>query len=77
MSIDPQGMTVTQWTDAMAIDLTGKATTPRLDAATHWQQWALVVCQAPRIARANPPNPLFFADWREWAVRFNESIDLT
>ena len=76
MSIDPTDMTVTQWTDAMTIDLTGISTPPRLDSPLAWQQWALVVSQSPRVARTNPPNPLQFTDWREWAIRFNESIDL-
>jgi len=75
--IDPRGMTVTQWTDAMAIDLTGKSSPPRLDSAATWQQWALTVIQSPRIAVTNPPNPLQYADWLEWAIRFNEATELT
>ncbi len=74
--IDPRGMNVQDWTDFMVQSLTGLSQPPRLDNPKKWQTWALVVCQSPRIAALNPPNPLFFVDWREWAERFNQTVDL-
>lgn len=77
MNIDPRQLTITQWTDAMALQLSGYSAPPRLDAPEWWQGWALVVNQSPRIASFNPPSPYGFGDWREWAMRFNQAVDLT
>ena len=77
MNIDPRGMTVMQWTDAMTLELTGRSIPPRLDSPRTWQAWALVVSQSPRIATSNPPNPLEFDDWRDWAQRFNQTVNLS
>lgn len=74
--IDPRGLTVQQWTDFMATPLIGYSQPPRLDNPREWQAWALVVVQSPRIAATNPPNPLEFADWSQWAQRFNQTVDL-
>lgn len=74
--IDPRGLNVTDWTDFMTFPLLGFSTPPRLDDPKKWQAWALVVIQSPRIAARNPPNPLLFIDWREWAERFNQIVDL-
>lgn len=74
--IDPRGMTVTQWTDFMAQNLTGYSQPPRLDDPGEWHMWALIVSQSPRIATFNPPNPLEFTDWRQWAERFNQTVTL-
>lgn len=76
MTINPLGMNVMQWTDAMALQLFGYSQPPRLDDPNLWQGWALVVSQSPRIATFNPPNPLAFTEWREWAARFNEAVPL-
>lgn len=77
MNIDPRGLAVTDWTDFMTTQLVGYSVPPRLDDPKSWQTWALVVCQSPRIAAFNPPNPLTFTDWRDWAERFNQAVVLT
>jgi hypothetical protein len=77
MNIDPRGLDVIDWTDSMTLQLIGYSTPPRLDDEDYWQAWALVVVQSPRIAQFNPPNPFTFTDWREWAMRFNQSVALT
>jgi hypothetical protein len=74
--IDPRGMNVTQWTDFMTQSLTGLSQPPRLDNPTDWQIWALTVNQSPRIATFNPPNPLEFTNWRQWAERFIQTVVL-
>lgn len=76
MIIDPRDMSVIQWTDFMAQQLIGFSQPPRLDDSGEWHMWALVVCQSPRIAALNPPNPLEFTDWRQWAQRFNQTVAL-
>lgn len=77
MNINPHGLAVTDWTDAMTLQLIGYAQPPRLDDPKRWEEWALVVIQAPRISAFNPPSPYAFADWRAWAERFNEAVPLT
>jgi hypothetical protein len=77
VNIDPRLLTTIQWTDAMTLQLVGYAQPPRLDEPERWQEWALVVNLAPRIAAFNPPNPYAFNDWRDWATRFNQAVDLT
>lgn len=76
MNIDPRALNVIEWTDAMALQLRGFSQPPRLDDPKDWQGWALVVIQSPRIAASDPPSPLPFADWREWAMRFNQAVHL-
>jgi hypothetical protein len=72
--IDPRGLSVIEWTDFMADELLGLSLTPRLDHASDWRGWALVVVQSPQISRFNPPNPYEFTDWRHWAERFNQTV---
>jgi hypothetical protein len=74
--INPRGMTVTEWTDFMTQPLTGFSQPPRLDNPDEWQLWALLVVLSPRIAAMNPPNPLEFQNWLNWAERFNETVTL-
>lgn len=77
MIIDPRDLNVVEWTDYMATELEGYSTPPRLDDPTQWRGWALIVCQSPRIASFNPPNPMQFADWRDWAQRFSQAVTLS
>lgn len=60
----------------MTAPLLGYSQPPRLDNPEHWQTWALSVVQSPRIAQFNPPNPLLFGHWREWAERFNQTVEI-
>lgn len=76
MNIDPRYLSVTQWTDAMRLQLEGRSAPPRLDDPNAWADWALIVVQAPRIAKMNPPDPRKFLDWRDWASRFNQAVPL-
>jgi len=76
VNIDPRGLTVQQWTDAMTLQLVGYSQPPRLDDPKRWQEWALVVSQSPRVAAFNPPGPYTFTDWENWAVRFNQAVVL-
>jgi hypothetical protein len=76
VNIDPRGLSVTEWTDAMTLQLLGYSQPPRLDDPDDWRGWALVVVQSPRVATFNPPSPFAFDDWREWAFRFNQMVAL-
>lgn len=76
MTIDPRGLSVIEWTDFMVTQLVGYSLPPRLDRSDDWRGWALTVCQSPRVAEFNPPNPLEYADWLTWAERFNQTVFL-
>ena len=73
--IDPRGMSLPQWTDAVNLTL---ATTGPLEvlAGDDWVRWALTLLALPKIALFSPPDPRGFTDWRMWAERFVESVPL-
>lgn len=37
-------------------------------AEKQWKEWALRVRDAPGFVDAPVPDPVFFADWRTWAL---------
>lgn len=73
--IDPTGMTAIEWTDRMS-QLLPNILPVKIHREEEWRDWANHVCQAASISRYNPPNPAQFADWREWADRFNDTVPL-
>lgn len=72
--IDPRGIEVVEWTNQMALELTGISLPPRLERPEDWQHWALYVIQSPKIAKVQAPDPRTYDDWREWAFRFNQAV---
>ncbi len=72
--VDPQAVDVVRWADETAAMLYDLTAVPRLDAPGEWSVWAASVIGLPAIAAFNPPDPVSFADWRAWAVRFNEAM---
>lgn len=72
--IDPIGMNAVEWTDRMTPLL--PILPLKINREQDWRVWARHVLQSPSISRYNPPNPEFFSDWREWADRFNQTVDL-
>lgn len=73
MTIDPRGMTVFQWTDAMALLLNGTPPAEKLLREEDWQSWAENVVNG--VEGATLPDPYQFNDWREWAQRLNATVD--
>ena len=69
--IDPFGMTATDWTDAMAINLEEFGNLPRLENADAWQAWAEQVLNLPGLSGSIVPDPYAFARWEEWAAQLN------
>ncbi|CAB4145461.1 hypothetical protein UFOVP1204_21 [uncultured Caudovirales phage] len=74
--IDPRGLDVIRWTDAMAYSLNRYGYVNQLIDATAWQDWAVQVNQLPAITQKNPPDPYLYADWSIWAERFNMIVGL-
>ncbi len=75
--IDPRGLTVTDWTDSMVYTLERYGTISRLDDPANWQNWALGVVAFFAVGKQNPPNPLYYEDWQEWAFAFTRAVQLS
>lgn len=67
--IDPRGMTLRAWADAVILDTSAVWISGRLDDDTKWQDWAVGFLRAPSFAQRTVPDPYQFSDWREWALR--------
>lgn len=76
MNIFPRGMAVKEWCDQNVPLLAVYGQAPFLQEESEWQQWGMSVCKNPGVAKFNPPNPLFFDDFYEWAERFNSAVPL-
>lgn len=74
--VDPRLVDLPRWADETFGLLYDLSAVPRLDAQgeREWIDWARLLVGTPAIAAFNPPDPDSFADWRDWAVRFNEAI---
>lgn len=67
--INPVGLTLREWADAVIVALNISWPVGRLDVGDNWQNWAAGFVRAPDLAQRALPNPYQFADWREWAER--------
>lgn len=74
--IDPRGLTVTQWCDGSALELSSLINVPTLQHEGLWQEWATNVSSNTKISVFHPPDPRHFTDWREWAMRFIQAVPL-
>lgn len=72
--IDPRFMSVLEWTDRMSASLPFPAL--RLFDPVKWREWARNTIQYPQVSVFNPPDPDQFEEWREWAERFNQVVEL-
>ena len=68
-------MDVIQWTDRMAETLPFPVN--RLLDPDEWRAWARNLIQYPQVSAFNPPDPEQFVDWQIWAVRFNQTVELS
>jgi hypothetical protein len=77
MTINPIGMDIKTWADAVVQELRRHRTTaPVLESGQPWQEWGLRVANLPALLGFNIPNPNNFDDFYEWACRFNGAIQL-
>ena len=76
MNIDPRGMSVIEWTDSMGLVLSSMVIPERLDDPEQWREWAANILDTPSLEGQNAPNPYQFESWRDWAMRFNQVVDL-
>lgn len=76
MNINPVGMPVRTWCDFMVSELLAYGQVPYLQTESDWQDWGQRVCKLPGIAGLNPPNPMYFNNFYDWAERFNSAVPL-
>jgi hypothetical protein len=70
----PAFITPTAWTSQMALSLYRYGPVPRLDRDEDWRDWASAVINIPAVAAANPPRPIAFSSFRDWASAFNLAL---
>jgi hypothetical protein len=67
--IDPRGMTLLQWADAVILANGDAWSFGRLVNEADWQLWATGFVRAQPFAQRRPPDPFQFTDWQDWAMR--------
>jgi hypothetical protein len=77
MNLDPRYREAVDWCNDMVEEVERFGTAPIISEPDQWRGWAVQVCSFPDIAKSNPPNPLLFDDWQQWAIRFNQCVLLS
>ena len=67
--INPKGMTLRQWADAMVLVIPDSWNVGTLLSDDAWQDWGVQLVRAPQASASNPPSPYAFENWRDWAER--------
>lgn len=76
MNINPRNLAVKEWCDYNVPLLARYGQVPFLQDEAGWQQWGVSICKNPTIAGFNPPNPMFFNNFYDWAEQFNSAVPL-
>ena len=69
----PTHMSLFDWANQVALDLDSYGALGRLDNEAEWQAWAMQFLNNTTLGR-NLPDPYGFADWRDWAERFVQTL---
>ena len=69
----PSYMSLQDWADQICLDLDTTGAIARLLDENAWQDWAIQFLNLLALGR-DLPNPYNFADWREWAERFCQTL---
>ena len=64
------------WADRMSLVLDSMVIPEKLLDPEEWREWATNILDTPNFEGQNVPNPYQFEDWMEWAMRFNQVVDL-
>lgn len=67
--IDPRGLTLTQWADAVVLAVDDAWSFGRLDDEALWREWAVGFLRALPTSDRVVPNPYQFDTWMDWAMR--------
>lgn len=70
----PSNMSFQDWADVVVQDLEAEGLVPINKGEDQWQPWAISLSQVPLVAGRNPPNPIQYKNWKDWAERFIGAI---
>lgn len=73
--IDPRGLTLKAWADAVVLAVGDVWSFGRLDDEARWQDWAVGLARA--FSPQAVPDPYEFSDWRDWAMRAYPMLEVT
>jgi hypothetical protein len=74
--IDPRiTKTFLEWADYMYPSLSEYGAVARAFSEDDWQSWGAGLLSLNVIAQAGAPNPYQFKDWKDWAIRFNQTLN--
>lgn len=74
MITDPRELTAKEWCDEMVDEFSDIGEIPFLESEDQWREWAVALIRFPQITAFSPPDPNFFEDWQEWAIRFIQCV---
>jgi hypothetical protein len=74
--IDPRGLDARDWIDYTGDNLVSLVPIFRVETGDEWRRWGDYVRQVLNRRGIIVPAPEGYADWIEWAFRFNQVIAL-
>lgn len=74
--IDPRFMDFAKWAGATTLFLVPFGTIPKVLDPDDWKAWATYVVSLPALKSLGTVRPQGFDDWRDWAIRFNQTAAL-
>jgi len=76
IGVDPRGIdNFIDWADFMYPDLEQLGTVVKMMPGGNWQDWGAGLLAVNKIAESSAPNPYQFDDWKEWAMRFIQTLN--
>ena len=76
IGVDPRGIdNFIDWADYMYPDLEQLGTVVKMMPGGNWQDWGAGLLAVNKIAECSAPNPYQFDDWKEWAMRFIQTLN--
>ncbi len=74
-TIDPRVVdSPIEWADMMYVSLQQFGVPSQLDDANDWQRWASGLLSFPGFGTLAIPDPHLFDNWRDFAMRFNQTV---
>lgn len=74
MIIDPRPMTMQSWVNAVTFSLRKYGLIPQLNG-DDWRGWVRNLTLVRGMTRFQLPDTEPFLDWKEWAIRFNSTVE--
>jgi len=76
IGVDPRGIDLfIDWADYMYPDLEQFGTVVKMMPGGNWQDWGAGLLAVNKIAESSAPNPYQFDDWKDWAMRFIQTLN--